>query len=171
MLYRKYIGLLEDHAEQLTRKWISEVRHNPSTPGYQRLPEDVLDERVYDLFQKLGEYLMTNDPSFSKTAEHFIRLGRERAKEGFNVSEVIYALILERVVLWNFILEEGMITTSFDMHQALGFYGKINNFFDKAVYFVAQGFENVHLEEAELTEGSDFVNKSVNAVMRWFIKK
>lgn len=171
MLYRKYIQLIEDHAEQLTRKWSEEVKNNPSTPGYKNMPNNLLDKRVYDVFRKMGEYLMQDDPDFGRTAEHFIKLGRDRAREGLKVSEVIYALILERVVMWNFIVEEGLISTSFDLHEALGFYNKINNFFDKAVYFVSKGFESAHLKDEEIIRGSEFVNKSVDAVMRWFIKK
>ena len=87
------------------------------------------------------------------------------------VSEVIYALILERVVIWNFIVEEGLISSTLDLHEALGFYMKINNFFDKAEYFIAKGFESVNLPDAAVSRESDLVNKSVDAVMRWFIKK
>ncbi|MDZ7764592.1 MAG: RsbRD N-terminal domain-containing protein [Melioribacteraceae bacterium] len=171
MLYQKYIRLVEDHADQLTRKWSTEVRNNPSTPGYKKIPEHQLNERVYDVFKRLGDYLLQDEPDFKKTAEHFIKLGRERAKEGMKVSEVIYALILERVVIWNFIVEEGIISSTLDLHEALGFYMRINNFFDKAVYFIAKGFENVHLSEVEVNRESEVVNKSVDAVMRWFIKK
>lgn len=171
MLYQKYIRLVEDHAEQLTRKWSTEVRNNPSTPGYKNIPQQHLDERVYDVFRRLGVYLMEDEPDFKQTAEHFIKLGRERACEGMKVSEVIYALILERVVIWNFIVEEGLISNALDLHEALGFYMKINNFFDKAEYFIAKGFESVHLPDTAVSRESDLVNKSVDAVMRWFIKK
>lgn len=171
MLYQKYIRLVEDHAEQLTKKWSHEVRNNPSTPGYKSIPEKQLNERVYDVFKRLGDYLLQDDPDFRKTAEHFIKLGRERATEGMKVSEVIYALILERVVIWNFIVEEGIISSTLDLHEALGFYMKINNFFDKAEYFIAKGFESVHLSDIEISGESDVVNKSVDAVMRWFMKK
>lgn len=171
MLYQKYIRLVEDHAEQLTKKWSTEVRNNPSTPGYKNIPQHQLDERVYDVFKRLGAYLMEDEPDFKKTAEHFIKLGRERAGEGMKVSEVIYALILERVVIWNFIVEEGLISNTLDLHEALGFYMKINNFFDKAEYFIAKGFESVNLPDVAVSRESDLVNKSVDAVVRWFIKK
>ena len=171
MLYQKYIRLVEDHAEHLTNQWIHQVRNNPSTPGYKNMPEHLLDMRVYDVFKRLGNYLMRDEPDFNKTAEHFIKLGRERANEGLKVSEVIYALILERVVIWNFIAEEGLINSTLELHDALGFYAKMNNFFDKAVYFVAKGFESTKLKEEEIVEGSEFVDKSVKAVMGWFIKK
>ncbi len=171
MLYQKYIQAVEDHAEQLTKRWSKEVKNSPSTPGYKNIPDNLLDERVYDVFKRLGNYLMRDEPDFHKTAEHFIKLGRERAKEGFKVSEVIYALILVRVVLWNFIVEEGLISSTFELHEGLGFYSKVNSFFDKAVFFVAKGFESAHLSDTEIAHGSDFFDKSVTAVMRWFLKK
>ncbi len=171
MLYQKYIQLVEDHASQLTRKWTNEVKKNPSLPGYKNMPEKLLQERVYDVFRRLGDYLNRDEPEYIRTAEHFIKLGRERAREGLKVSEVIYALILERVVLWEFITEEKVFGSAFELHEALGFYNKITTFFDKACYFITKGFESINLSENEVAGSSDFVNKSVNAVMRWFFVK
>lgn len=72
-------------------------------------------------------------------------------------SEVIYALILARIVLSRNILDQGEINSSIDLHQSLQFYQQVNNFFDKSAYFVAVGFESIY--------------KVVQVVMGWFIKK
>ena len=46
----------------------------------------------------------------------------------------------------------------------------INNFFDKATYFVAVGFESVGKDEQEKLQKEDFVEKAVKGVTNWFIK-
>ena len=131
MLYEKFIRLVEDHAEILTKEWIKEIKTNPSTVGYRKVDEAILGVRVFDVYRRLGEWVMNADPSDPKTAEHFIKLGRERANEKLKNSEVIYALILARVVLWRYIAEQGIITSAIDLHQSLEFYQKINNFLIK----------------------------------------
>jgi len=171
MLYEKFIRLVEDHAEALTKEWIHEIKTNPSTKGYRKIDDAILGVRVFDVYKRLGQWIMNADPRDPKTAEHFIKLGRERAKENLKNSEVIYALILARVVLWRYIVDQGVINSIIDLHQSLEFYQKINNFFDKATYFVAVGFESVSDEEQEKLKQEDFVEKAVKGVTNWFIKK
>ena len=170
MLYEKFIRLVEDHAEELTKEWIKEIKSNPSTVGYRKVDDAVLGVRIFDVYRRLGDWVMNAKPNDPKTAEHFMRLGRERANENLKNSEVIYALILARVVLWRYIVEHGIITSTIELHQALEFYQKVNNFFDKAVYFVAVGFENVTQKDQEKLKKDDFVGKAVQGVTGWFIK-
>jgi hypothetical protein len=171
MLFEKFIRLVEDHAEELTKIWIKEIKSNPATEGYRNLDDAILGARIFDVYRRLGEWVMNADPNDPKTAEHFIKLGRERAVEKLKNSEVIYALILARVVLWRYIVENEVITSSIELHQSLEFYQTVNNFFDKATYFVAVGFENIKKEDQEKLKKEDFVGKAVQGVTGWFIKK
>jgi len=171
MLYEKFIRLVEDHAEKLTKEWIKEIKSNPSTVGYRNIDDAILGVRIFDVYRRLGDWIMNAEPNDPNTAEHFIKLGRERAGEKLKNSEVIYALILARVVLWRYIVEHEVITSSIELHQSLEFYQKVNNFFDKAAYFVAVGFENINKEDQEKLNKDDFVGKAVQGVTGWFIKK
>jgi hypothetical protein len=171
MLYDKFIRLVEDHAEELTKEWIKEIKSNPSTAGYRNVEDAILGKRIFDVYRRLGEWVINADPNDPKTAEHFIKLGRERAIEKLKNSEVIYALILARVVLWRYIVEHEVITSSIELHQSLEFYQKVNNFFDKAAYFVAVGFENINKEDQEKLKKEDFVGKAVQGVTGWFINQ
>jgi len=55
MLYEKFIRLVENQAEDLTTKWIDEVRKSPSTPVYHNMNSQLLQKRVFDIYQRLGE--------------------------------------------------------------------------------------------------------------------
>jgi hypothetical protein len=171
MLYSKFIQLVEDHAEELTNKWINEIKTNPSTSGYKDLNDQVLGSRVYNVYRKLGEWLDGADLNDPKIAEHFIQLGRDRATEKLKSSEVIYALLLTRVVLWKYITNHSIISSSFELHQSLEFYQLLINFFDKATYFTAVGFESIHKEVQEKINKEDFVEKAVQGLTDWLIKK
>ena len=171
MLYEKFIRLVEDHAEELTKEWIKEIKNNPSTIGYRKVDEAILGVRVFDVYRRLGEWIMNAEPNDPKTAEHFIKLGRERSGEHLKNSEVIYALILARVVLWRYIVDQGVINSNLDLHQSLQFYQQVNNFFDKAAYFVAVGYESIDKKSQDKLKKDDFVDKAVQGVTGWFIKK
>lgn len=171
MLFEKFIRLVEDHAEELTKEWIKEIKSNPSTIGYRKVDEAILGIRVFDVYRRLGEWIMNAEPNDPKTAEHFIKLGRERSGEHLKNSEVIYALILARVVLWRYIVDQGVINSSIDLHQSLQFYQHVNNFFDKAAYFVAVGYESIDKKSQEKLKKDEFIEKAVQGVTGWFIKK
>jgi len=170
MLYQQFIRLVEDHAESLIKEWIKEIKSNPSTSGYKNLNDDVLGKRVYEVYKRLGNWVLNSDTEDSENAEFFINLGRERAKEGLKNSEVVYALILARVVLWRYILGQGIINSSIALHSCLGFYQQLNNFFDKATYFVAVGYESVNKSVQERLKKDAFVDKAVKGITKWFIK-
>ncbi len=170
MLYSKFTKLVEEHAEYLTERWLVEVKNNPATAGYTKVSDEILTSRVYDVYKRLDKWLSDEDPDHKKSAEHFIALGRERANEGLHISEVVYALVLSRAVIWNYLIEQNLINTSIELRIALEFYQRINNYFDKAVYFVAVGFESASKDRSELLDRSDFLDKSVDAIAKWITK-
>jgi len=170
MLYEKFIRLVEDHADSITKDWVAEVKSNPSTLGYRKMKDEMLKSRVHNVYRRLGEWIMNADPTDAKTAEFFIDIGRQRAAEDLKSSEVIYALILSRVVLWRYIISHGIIHSSLELHQCLGFYQQLNNFFDKATYYVAVGYESIQLHEQEKMKQEKFVDKTVKGITNWFFK-
>ncbi|MBI9071898.1 MAG: hypothetical protein JEY94_09885 [Melioribacteraceae bacterium] len=170
MLYEKFIRLVEDHAEKLTKLWVEEVQNNPSTRGYRKINDALLEKRVYDVYKRLGRWLLNEDITFKETAEHYMKLGSERAHEGIQLSEVIYAIVISRLVLWNYVINQGIVNSIFEHHQALEFLQRVTTYFDKAIYFISIGYENSSKADQEKIKKSDFIEKSVNAVTKWIIK-
>ncbi len=167
----KFVYLIENNAHLLTSTWIEEVKRNPSTKGYRDLPEAELRSRVFDVYKRLGEWLQRDEVIYKKTAEHFFNLGRKRAAEGLKVSEVVYALILNRVILWKYVVGHGMIDTALDYHHAIDFYHKVTNFFDKAEYFVCVGFETLDKAAEKKLDDENFFEAAVSAITHWVVKE
>jgi hypothetical protein len=170
MLYSRYIRLVEEHAEKLTSQWITEVKSNSATLQYRQFSDQELHNRIFDVYERLGVWLMGEEKETARIGKHFLRLGRTRAEEGIKLSEVTYSLILSRVILLKYILSQGMIDTFFDIQLALEFYQKVVAFFDKAVYLVATGYESLGELSKEEFANPKLVSEAVNSVTRWFIK-
>jgi hypothetical protein len=171
MLYNRFIRVIEDHAESLTRSWIREIKSNPSTGNYAKLSDEELHNNVYDIYRKLGYWIKKEESSLREIAEHFAVLGRQRAKEGFKLSEVLYGIILGRVELWRYIMNEGLVNDPIDLNRALEFWNRISYFFDKAVYFTTVGFENTDLSEEELAKKGGFFDTVFESFNIWLIKE
>lgn len=171
MLYNRFIRVIEDHAESLTRSWIREIKSNPSTVNYAKLSDEELHNSVYDIYRKLGYWIKKEESSLKEIAEHFAVVGHQRAKEGFKLSEVIYGIILGRVELWRYLMNEGLINDPIDLNRALEFWHRISYFFDKAVYFTTVGYENTSISEAELTKEGGLFDKVFETFNIWLIKE
>lgn len=170
MQYQKFINLIEDHAELLTQKWLREVRTNPATPGYQKVSSELMHDRIYENYKQLGRWLEKSEAAFVQVAEHYMKLGRERAAEGLKESEVIYALVLLRSIVWKHIMNQGVVNNTIDIQRALEFYQLLNNFFDKATYYVAIGYESLALVDQDRLKKEKFVEKTVKSVTDYFMK-
>lgn len=170
MLYGKFIQLVEDHAEELTKAWIDEVKQNPATPGYNKMPDDLLAKRIGDVYKRLHVWILQNDPADLESGEHYIKLGRERASEEINLSEVIYSIIISRAVLSRFVHNQGIINSTFDVQQAFEFFNKVNNFYDKVNYLVTLGYESYKSKDKEAFKKTEFIERSVNSITKWLIK-
>lgn len=170
MLYDELTGIIETHAERLTKNWINEVKQNPLTQSYRHLSNDDLHSRVYEVYRQIGKWLPEDETSFRQTASHFIRLGRTRSSEGVKLSEVIYAVNLSRVELIRYIESQGIINGAMDMYQVLQFYKNISRFYDKAVYFVCAGYESAPMEDREVFKPDGFFDKVVKSFAGWLVK-
>jgi hypothetical protein len=76
-------------------------------------------------------------------AEYFVLLGRERAKQGFKLSEVIYSIILARVELWNYISNQGIFEDSMETAARFRVFTAPELFLRQGDYFATVGFETV----------------------------
>ena len=84
------------------------MQSNPSTIRYRKVDEAIIGIRVFDVYLRLDDWIMKAEPNDPKTAEHFMKLGRERSIENQKNSEVIHALILARVVLCRYIVDKAV---------------------------------------------------------------
>ncbi|TCD47728.1 RsbRD N-terminal domain-containing protein [Chlorobium sp. N1] len=168
LLINRFIKLIENHAETLSAKWVDAVRKSPLTAGYAKLSKAELHDIVYGRFRKLGEWVEKKDGLDRQIAEHFLQVGAERAETGIKVSEMAYSLMLERDLIWRYILEEGIITEGIDLNRAIEFSHRLNHFYEKAVYFALVGHEN-HGVPAPRTQEEGFFESTFEGFRHWLM--
>jgi hypothetical protein len=144
---KRLVDLIEHNADRLTRSWLADVKRRPETPTYHRYPDDLLYERVHEVYRNLGKWVC-RETTAADVAREYTVLGRRRHAEGFALSEVLEALILTRRHLWLLVLSEAFLDTALDLQQALDLNARAVLFFDRAMYFAALGFEQAQAEAA-----------------------
>jgi hypothetical protein len=137
----KLVELIERDADHLTQRWLEIVRGHEDLPTYGAYDEHKLYERGFTVYSQLGRWLSSETTKEGIKAA-YTALGAQRRLEGFRLSEVIEALIITRRVLWAKIESDGLLDTALDLNQALELNDRALVFFDRAMFYAAQGYES-----------------------------
>jgi hypothetical protein len=138
MLSTRLVKMIEDHAEDLTRSVVGDLRENAKTPTYGKLSTDDVYRRVHEVFRDFGQWLEYKP---DETMERWYGdLGRKRSTEGIPLAEVVYALTLTKHHLQDYIRFAGLVDSAMELYQQMELLRLINRFFDKAVYYCVEGY-------------------------------
>jgi hypothetical protein len=170
LLINRFIRLIEDHAESLSLKWVQEIRTNPLTEGYAKASREELHDLVYGRFRTLGQWVGKKEGRDKEIAQAFYEIGVQQANAGIKASEMVYSFMLERDLLWTYILDEGIVTEGIDLNRAIEFSNQLNYFYEKAIYFSLVGYED---RMATKPEGSDEAafHKTFEGFKHWIVVK
>lgn len=168
LLTNRFTRLIENHAESLSGKWVDAILASPLSEGYRDVARQQLHDSVFGRFRKLGAWIENAEAHEREVAEHFVDVGNERAGAGIKVSELAYSLMLERDLLWRYVLDEGIITEGIDLHRAIEFSLRLNRFYEKALYFALVGHEN-HKEPVRPTHDEGFFDRVFEGFKHWLI--
>jgi hypothetical protein len=150
MLASRLLELIETHAESLTKETLKDLATNPRTPSFHRVPAHELEARVYATYHNLGKWIGAQ--SEEAVRADYERWGATRFRQGIPLSEVAYALILVKHHLRRFVKDHGLVEFSGDRAVAGDLIGvqlhgiqelnyKVGEFFDRALYYLARGYE------------------------------
>lgn len=131
--------MIENHAEELTRGVIQDLKSNSKTPSMHDLSDRALHDQSYEVYRHLGRWLTQLSEEAIKT--FYFKMAEVRYEEGIPESEVIYALILKKYHLWDYIRTSGVVDSAVDLLQEQELQHLIGRFFDKAIYYTARGYE------------------------------
>jgi hypothetical protein len=150
MIAAKLIELIEIHAGPLAREVTKDLMTNERTRGFRTVRPEDLEQRVFQLYHHLGDWI--GDPKHDRVQAEFLEWGRERFGQGILLSEIIFAIILLKRHLRQYIADNGLVDASFPrvdsdyvlpMHlqslQELNF--QVGAFFDEALYHLTRGYE------------------------------
>ncbi len=138
MLSSKLLDLIERHADAIYKELIRDIRSNPYTKGYHRFSSEEIYNRAFDVYRNLGEWLLQKSDDDVKA--RYIDLGKSRFTDNIPLSQIVYALLLTRIHLVDFIRRHGLRDTTLEIYQEHELCHKIVRFFDKAVFYTVYGY-------------------------------
>jgi hypothetical protein len=148
MLAANLIRLVETHADELVQAVINDVRSNPRTPSFKKVPEADLRHRLLDLYRHLGDWI--GDKTETRIEHQYMAVGQRRFQEGIPLAEVVYAANLFKDHLRHFIRSHGLVASVVELYGEEQLYQMTWSFFDRALYFTVKGYEDERQRMADL---------------------
>lgn len=141
LLSDSLVQFVEEHAEQIARFWLDDVRSNHTTGAYADLNEEALQERAEATILLFTRWLRRRDED--QEVRRFHRAaGGERRADGVPLHQVLSALALLRKQIWVFALTHGVWEKPIDVYRVLELDRRIMVFFDRAMVQLARGYED-----------------------------
>ena len=136
----RLVRLIETHSEQLARGLLARIQEAKGCPHYvEKVPLEELQQRVYEIYRHLGEWLLRKKES--DVERRYKAIGERRASQGVALSQLIFVIIATKEHLWEYAANEAQTDRAFELFQELKLFQLVEQFFDRAAYFAAVGYE------------------------------
>jgi hypothetical protein len=140
MISHRLLRVVQQNADRLTNDMIAEIRRDPRASAYHELSEEDLHERALDLFHNLGQWLSARTEFAVQT--RYQAFGRKRYQEKIPFSQALFALTTAKSLLLNFIRGAIAADSPAELPLEHELVISISQFFDKALYHAAAGYED-----------------------------
>jgi hypothetical protein len=152
MLAMKLVRLIEQHSQALSQESMEQVLRAEHTSDFQKIPQEELRLAATDVYRNLGEWLLQKrEPDI---ARRFKAVAAERVQEGIRPQQMIWALMLTRDLLWRFLRREAFLDSIVELHAELELQQLLNQFFDRAIYYAIQGYQDAEDQRRRRTDWS-----------------
>ena len=132
------IDNLKLQARDFALKWKNRIRKTPQLKSFADKDDETLVMMEMSIYPLLSSTL-DRGLDRAKLGDFFVRLGKERMKAGFPVSELIYALSLSQQTVIEYVMSD-IMDSSMRMYQAMGILDRISEFFLLGAFYLTKGF-------------------------------
>ncbi len=145
----RLVQLIETHSDRLAETMLMKLQHCEKCPSFKNVPREEFRQRVYEIYDHLGEWLTSKREG--DVARRYTEIGMDRERQGVVLSELMYAIILTREHLWDYLQHEAHMEKPAEVFGELELLQFLEQFFDRAMYYAARGYE----ESRSVREGGE----------------
>jgi hypothetical protein len=146
MLAYRLVRLIETHSEQLAGGFFQKLQSCDRCKDFGAVPPEEFEQRVAEVYHHLGKWLLGK--SERDIERQYRDLGRRRAQQGVPISQVIWAIALSKENLVEFLQSQTDVLQAVAILGELEIVQLLGNFFDRAAYYAALGYEEARTADA-----------------------
>ena len=139
MIDRVLIDTLKLRSRDFASRWKDSIRKHPQLKHYNEMDDDALidsDTEVYKLLSRTLDRGLDR----SLVGDFFVETGKKRMREGFPVSEVIFALSLIQNTVIEYLMTSFAPENSMRMYQSMGALTRVADFCLLGSFYISKGF-------------------------------
>jgi hypothetical protein len=138
LLAYRLLRLVETHSDALAEALLAKTQASPLLPDYNNVPPEELKQRVQEIYRHLAIWLRKSNSDIEKRYEE---IGAQRAQQRVPLSQLIWAIILTKNNLWDFLKKEAVLDRPAEISGELEVEELLGQFFERAIYYAAMGYE------------------------------
>jgi hypothetical protein len=146
MLAYRLLRLVETHSDTLAAGLLERTRSSPLLPGYHNVPPEELKQRVHEIYRHLADWLLGK--SELDIERRYLDIGARRARQHVPLSQLIWAIVLTKRNLWDFLKQEAVLDQPAEICGELEVEQLLDQFFDRAIFYAAIGYERSFAAES-----------------------
>ncbi len=143
MLTYRLVRLIETHSEALAGSLLYKVQHSPYTTSYANVPPEELKERVFGIYEHLGDWLLGKKEA--DIERRYRAIGARRFQQQVPLNELVWAIVLTRENLWEFLTWESGMDRPVEVFAELELLHLVGQFFDRAIFYAAAGYDEARV--------------------------
>ncbi len=145
MLAYRLLRLVETHSDALAAGLLEKTQRSARLPSYSHVPPEELRQLVYEIYRHLADWLLGK--SELDIEKRYLEIGARRAQQRVPLNELIWAIILTKENLWEFAKKETVLERPAEVSGELEVEELLGQFFDRAIYYAAIGYERASIFE------------------------
>ena len=110
MLAYRLVRLIETHAERLAKSLLAKLRANDKCPDFTKVPAQEFEQRVYEVYDHLGEWLLGKKEE--DIARRYTEIGMRRQKQG----DTLYAFQVAAIYETQHKTKEALVEYTKELH-------------------------------------------------------
>jgi len=139
MLAIRLVRLIESHSEQLARGLTEKVWNCPRCSDLNKVPAEEFQARTREVYRNLSDWLLYKTEA--DLEQRYTELGARRAHQGVAFSHFVWAVTATKEYVRAFVQREGLVDSAMELHGELELIALLDQFFDRALYYAAVGYE------------------------------
>jgi len=144
MIAVRLVRLIEQHSDELTDGLLERFQTSARTTDLRKVPIQELRSRSHEILRNLSDWLLSK--SDAEVERRYREIGAVRAAQKVSLAHVCWGIFLTNEHVWNFLQREGFLRGPLEIFGELELLRLLDQFFDRAVCYCVEGYENATLE-------------------------
>jgi hypothetical protein len=146
MIALRLVRLIETRSEELAEGLTQKLLSSDRTADIRKVSASELHHRCHEIYRNLSDWLLTKTDHDIEVV--YKALGARRARQGVSIAALTWAILLTKEHLWCFLEWEGVHGGLHNVFGELELLRQLDQFFDRAVYYATEGYEQALAERA-----------------------